>query len=786
MAVADIRSQGGSLHEAGGSCVLHGNGEGKTLFRQIAAHLRRASAKLTVNPQESAEEATDVAANERGMTRGIEWPWDEGWTPGGSRWHERERALLSLSTAGSENITTSSIQSATHNSKIPYVVATLKYDAPSMKHYGRICAPLWSATSLITDDAPIRHKSFPSTGGFVEAEVVVNGARQQLRVHHGEFLFKTVSAFVAKHDLQAGEGCTAVGDADKRTIWAEAGTGETYNQAAELRRRCVVEHLMLRLERKFFVQELRTMRGDYFDFIAFYGFTHANAVADAAIVPVRYNRFLDNVLTGGVLRDEPPLRRNATRAIRCALLYHNSDNAAATATATTASGNPPFAAAVYALANVLYFIGHNSVTPNGDHGGSDRSKEEKAEALFALLDAATLLNASMAYSWSTLSSARATFLRDELPLRHVVGGEQHHSPNRRCAKTLEQEVEGGSTHGVHIITVATSPRPELVLLERSIRKAFGAKGNNITKSTTCSDRGDGNVPWRFTVLGLGRRWDGLGCKLDWFIEYLRCLLHRISYASTPCPPEGDGRGGYSHGEERRSSSGDHLVVFVDAYDVLATGGCRSASHLKARFQSFGADVVFGAEKNSAPDAAVSLVQYPLDDHHLISQREYTEDNSNDHDASAEVTALPRNRQHLPFLNAGCYMGKAWAVAAMLREVILDLETSHLNGSAYSQEGRRALADVDDQRWFTRYFLRHRKKSDVDVTAALDTKGVLFHSLHGLPRGVLVVDDSHPGVVRSRHTGLQKVAVPCFLHGNAGGRNELKRTAATFQQSGWLG
>ena len=106
MAVADIRSQGGSLHEAGGSCVLHGNGEGKTLFRQIAAHLRRASAKLTVNPQESAEEATDVAANERGMTRGIEWPWDEGWTPGGSRWHERERALLSLSTAGSENITT--------------------------------------------------------------------------------------------------------------------------------------------------------------------------------------------------------------------------------------------------------------------------------------------------------------------------------------------------------------------------------------------------------------------------------------------------------------------------------------------------------------------------------------------------------------------------------------------------------------------------------------------------------------------------------------------------------
>ena len=132
----------------------------------------------------------------------------------------------------------------------------------------------------------------------------------------------------------------------------------------------------------------------------------------------------------------------------------------------------------------------------------------------------------MAYSWSTLSSARATFLRDELPLRHVVGGEQHHSPNRRCAKTLEQEVEGGSTHGVHIITVATSPRPELVLLERSIRKAFGAKERNITKSTACSYGCDGSVPWRFTVLGLGRRWDGLGCKLDWFVAYLRCVLHR--------------------------------------------------------------------------------------------------------------------------------------------------------------------------------------------------------------------------------------------------------------------
>ena len=62
------------------------------------------------------------------------------------------------------------------------------------------------------------------------------------------------------------------GDADKRTTWAEAGTGETYNQVGRAAPPMRRGHLMLRLERKFFVQELRTMRGDYFIY-PFYGFT---------------------------------------------------------------------------------------------------------------------------------------------------------------------------------------------------------------------------------------------------------------------------------------------------------------------------------------------------------------------------------------------------------------------------------------------------------------------------------------------------------------------------------
>lgn len=88
----------------------------------------------------------------------------------------------------------------------------------------------------------------------------------------------------------------------------------------------------------------------------------------------------------------------------------------------------------------------------------------------------------------------------------------------------------------------------------------------------------------------------------------------------------------------------------------------------------------------------------------------------------------------------------------------------------------ALGEVDDQRWFTRYSLRHPE------LVAVDAGGAIFHSLHAVADGALGAVDA-TGVVWSQLTGT----APCFIHGNAGGRAALARVAASFEATGgWLG
>ena len=142
--------------------------------------------------------------------------------------------------------------------------------------------------------------------------------------------------------------------------------------------------------------------------------------------------------------------------------------------------------------------------------------------------------------------------------------------------------EGEGEGELFVVTVATSERIELLDLAESVKRV-----------------GLGELK----VLGLGQRWEGLGSKMTWLREFVQHL-----------PPHA-------------------IVVFVDAYDVLATPNCQTKGDqtspqgvrmpldldladgdgggdgdgdrrdLRRRFESFNAPIVFSGEKNCAPDVA---------------------------------------------------------------------------------------------------------------------------------------------------------------------------------------
>ena len=181
---------------------------------------------------------------------------------------------------------------------------------------------------------------------------------------------------------------------------------------------------------------------------------------------------------------------------------------------------------------------------------------------------------------------------------------------------------------------------------------------------------------------------------------------------------------------------ESVVAFVDAYDVLALG---AASQTLARFLRFQTPVVFSGEVNCAPDKSASL---------LYGDRD----------------------RPLPFLNSGSFVGRAGAITCMLQEVLEDIAMHH------TLSPELTMADVDDQRWFTRYHLRHPN------IAPIDNQGTIFHSLHAVDVGTLQVINSTSGQVRSALTNTE----PCFIHGNAGGREELARVTAALKSPGsWL-
>eukprot|EP00937_MAST-01D_sp_MAST-1D-sp2_P007512 g7512.t1 len=183
---------------------------------------------------------------------------------------------------------------------------------------------------------------------------------------------------------------------------------------------------------------------------------------------------------------------------------------------------------------------------------------------------------------------------------------------------------------------------------------------------------------------------------------------------------------------------EDYVLLVDAYDVLFT---QSAGELLERFRRFCAPVVFGAETRCHPDTALTLVHPPRHAH---------------------------AGQPFHYLNSGTYMGRADHVKRMFRHLADDLRDHYSWGGADYRQ-------VNDQRWFMRYwFLHHR-----DVV--LDVHGELFHTLHQVDPAQFSMREPL-GTLWSNTTNNR----PCVLHGNGkDGKSTIALLAKRFQDAGWL-
>jgi len=480
------------------------------------------------------------------------------------------------------------------------------------------------------------------------------------------------------------------------------------------------------VDRLRFIREVEVMAGRTFDLLGFFWGRG-------------YSRFLNNMLLRGVLRDRPDLRLNATRVLRCALLnathsanspsyYDNNDDGS-----SSSSGH--FVATAYSLVDVLHQV--SLAETNED----------------ALSDALAILNTSIEVRVPNTGSILSGLSASRKPTN--VKYESNYS---------DFQIPPGVSpeNRLHVVTVATEHRPELKALTLSIELSLNTV--NTTELPACCESDDrflnedncscdNNVNAvegsnTFKVLGLNEAWGGLGSKVVWLRKHLATL-----------PPH-------------------DLVVFTDAYDVLATS---AAAHTAEIFHSFRAAIVFGCEVEASPDAAVA--QFLLAKPSQLGSEMSTP-------ASLRSLLDPQQESFeglppLPHLNSGLFMGSAGAVLAMLSEVSSDVEAHH---SAFDGNG-----DVDDQRFFWRFYLRHRhslvsaQKSGNDgkdgvAVVALDTSGVLFHSFHGVNPDALLVSDAAKGELFSAFTKT----TPAFVHGNAGGRTALAAATRALQEpASWL-
>lgn len=254
----------------------------------------------------------------------------------------------------------------------------------------------------------------------------------------------------------------------------------------------------------------------------------------------------------------------------------------------------------------------------------------------------------------------------------------------------EQEQEGALVGGgkLRVVAVATDPRPQLTALIQTVE----------------------NAGYELEVIGMGTTYPGLGLKVMSMAEWL------------PTVPDED------------------YVLMVDAYDVLFLA---DAKELLARFHSFCAPLVFGAETRCHPDTALALVH---------PQRR------------SGAAAL----QPFHYLNSGTYMGRASHVKRMFRQIFEDLRDHYSWGGADYRQ-------VNDQRWFMRHWFLHHE----DVV--LDVHGEIFHTLHQVPYEGFG-EEGPQGSFLSNVTKTR----PCVVHGNGkDGKETINKFIKRFRKSGWI-
>ncbi len=113
------------------------------------------------------------------------------------------------------------------------------------------------------------------------------------------------------------------------------------------------------------------------------------------------------------------------------------------------------------------------------------------------------------------------------------------------------------------------------------------------------------------------------------------------------------------------------------------------------------------------------------------------------------------------------MGSAENIRVMLAEVILDISEHHTFTGAPRHR-------IDDQRWFTRYYLRNNE------IVTLDTDGIMFHTLHDIESERLIVMKDRIGTIWSNYSNTS----PCVLHGNGNGIETFHDVSRRLVVAGW--
>ncbi len=185
---------------------------------------------------------------------------------------------------------------------------------------------------------------------------------------------------------------------------------------------------------------------------------------------------------------------------------------------------------------------------------------------------------------------------------------------------------------------------------------------------------------------------------------------------------------------------NELVLFVDAFDVLLLPDAANIARIFA--DSFtAAKVVLGGEKACSPDKSLTPVFPDLD-----------------------------YNKPFQFLNSGSYIGLVKNVKMMLEDVSSDIAEHH----AFTGASPMAL---DDQRWFTRYYLRN------PGVAQMDVEGVMFHTLHDIEPEELSIKKDEAGVVTGLNSNVTGVS-PCLIHGNGGGLTTFHVLVNELIDAGW--